>query len=103
VAHRPRRILRFFGARQDLLAAEAPRITVYDPAGDVRFRTELEGFLDIAPVGDELWVMSPGRLTRLSARDGGLLASDVIDYVDPGGRFVQSSIAPQLPVWHGAQ
>ncbi|HSR95963.1 MAG TPA: ATP-binding protein, partial [Kofleriaceae bacterium] len=103
MAQRQRRIIRFFGARGDLLAAEAPQITVYDPAGDVRFRTELEGFLDIVPVGEELWAMSAGRLTRLSARDGSLVASEVIDYVDPGGRFLQSSIAPHLPVWHGAQ
>src|SRR5438874_742101 len=87
VAQRQRRILRFFGPRGDLLAAEAPGITVYDPAGDVRFRTELEGFLDIVPVGDELWALSPGRLTRLSVLDGSLVASDVIDYVDPEGRF----------------
>jgi hypothetical protein len=95
--------LRFFGPRGDLLAAEAPGITVYDPAGNVRFRTELEGFLDIAPVGDELWALAPARLTRLSARDGSLLGADAIDYVDPGGRFLQSSIAPNLPVWHGAR
>src|SRR5678816_2377093 len=103
VAQRQRRILRFFGSRQDLLAAEAPGIAVYDPAGNIRFRTELEGFLDVAPVGDELWAISPARLTRLSARDGSLLASDVLEYVDPAGRFLQSSIAPHLPVWHGAR
>jgi hypothetical protein len=69
----------------------------------VHFRTELEGFLDIAPVGNELWAMAPGRLTRLAARDGSVLGSEPIEYVEPGGRFLQSSIAPQLPVWHCAQ
>src|SRR6185369_7854470 len=66
---RRRRILRFFGPRGDLLAAEVPGIAVYDATGEVRFRTELDGFLDIAPVGDELWAIAPGRLVRLSARD----------------------------------
>jgi hypothetical protein len=98
-----RRLLRFFGPRGHLLAAEAPHITVYEAGGTVRMRTELEGFLDIAPVGDELWALSSTRLTRLSARDGSLVGSDVMTYVDPSGRFLQSSTAPQLPVWHAAQ
>ena len=95
--------MRFFGPRGHLLSAEAPHIAVYDTAGDVCLRAELAGFLDIAPVGDELWALSPGRLTRLSARDGTLIGSDVIEYVDPAGRFLQSSTAPQLPVWHCAR
>jgi hypothetical protein len=95
--------LRFFGPRGDLLAAEAPGITVYDATGDVRFRVELDSFLDIAPVGDELWALAPGRLTRLSARDGSVVGSEPIDYLSPGGRFLQSSTAPQLPVWHCAE
>ena len=95
--------MRFFGPRGDLLAAEAPGITVYDATGDVRFRVELDGFLDIATVGDELWALAPGRLTRLSARDGSVLGSEPIDYLAPGGRFLQSSTAPQLPVWHCAE
>src|SRR5215510_14625029 len=99
VTVRRRRILRFFGPRGDLLAAEAPRITVYDAAGDVQVRAELEGFLDVAPVGKELWALSPGRLTRLSALGGSLIGSDVVEYVEPEGRFLQSSIAPHLPVW----
>jgi ATPase family associated with various cellular activities (AAA) len=103
VSARRRRILTFFGPRGHLLSAEAPHIAVYDSAGDVCLRAELAGFLDIAPVGDELWALSPGRLTRLSARDGALIGSDVIEYVDPAGRFLQSSTAPQLPVWHCAR
>ncbi|MEO7729605.1 MAG: hypothetical protein ABIY55_01430, partial [Kofleriaceae bacterium] len=103
VSARRRRILTFFGPRGHLLSAEAPNITVYDTAGEVCLRAELAGFLDIAPVGDELWAMSPGRLTRLSARDGTLVGSDVIEYVDPDGRFLQSSTAPLLPVWHCAR
>jgi hypothetical protein len=102
VSIRPRRILRFFGPRGDLLAAEAPRITVYDPTGDVLFRTELDDFLDVAPVGNELWVIAPDRLTRLSARDGRVLGAESLAYVDTDGRFLQSSIAPQLPIWHCA-
>ena len=47
--------------------------------------------------------MAPGRLIRLSARDGRELGSEPIEYLDPAGRFLQSSTAPQLPVWHGAQ
>ncbi|HEY0190023.1 MAG TPA: hypothetical protein VGC42_02800, partial [Kofleriaceae bacterium] len=98
-----RRLLRFFDSGKGLLAAEAPHITVYDAAGDVRMRCELDGFLDIAPVGNELWALSPTRLTRISARDGHVIASDAMSYVDPAGRFLQSSTAPQLPVWHAAQ
>jgi hypothetical protein len=100
---RRRRILRFFGPRSDLLAAEAPGLVVYDASGQVRIRTELEDFLDVVPVGDELWVVAPRRLIRLSARDGSELSSEPIEYLDPGGRFLQSSTAPHLPVWHGAQ
>jgi hypothetical protein len=100
---RRRRILRFFGARGDLLAAEAPGIVVYDSFGRERIRTEVEGFLDIAPVGDELWVVTPGKLVRLSAQDGSELASEPLEYVDPNGHFVQSSAAPHLPVWQAAQ
>ncbi|MEJ7597127.1 MAG: ATP-binding protein [Kofleriaceae bacterium] len=96
-----RRIVRFFGPRGDLLAAETPGIVVYDAAGDVRFRTEVEdGFLDVAPVEDELWVVSLGRLTRLSAKDGSVLGTEAMDYLDPAGRFLLSSTAPRLPVWH---
>jgi ATPase family protein associated with various cellular activities (AAA)/winged helix domain-containing protein len=94
--------LRFFGPRGDLLAAEASGLTVYDASGHVRIRTELD-FLDVAPIGDELWVAAPRHLIRLSARDGRERARDPIDYLDPDGRFLQSSTAPQLPVWHGAQ
>jgi len=100
---RRRRILRFFGPRSDLLAAEAPGLVVYDASGQVRIRTELEDFLDVVPVGDELWIVAPRRLIRLSARDGRELSSEPIEYLDPGGRFLQSSTAPHLPVWHGAQ
>jgi len=94
--------LRFFGPRGDLLAAEAPGLVVYDASGQIRFRIELDDFLDIAPVGDELWVVAPRRLLRLSSRDGRQLASEPLEYLDPGGRFLQSSTAPQLPIWHGA-
>jgi ATPase family associated with various cellular activities (AAA) len=102
-ATRRRRIVRFFGPRGDLLAGEASSITVYDPSGDVRLRIELADFLDLVAVGDQLWAMAPGRLTRLAIRDGSVLHSDPIEYVDPEGRFLQSATAPQLPVWHGAR
>ncbi|HEX8111098.1 MAG TPA: hypothetical protein VF516_25385, partial [Kofleriaceae bacterium] len=101
-ADRRRRILRFLGPHGDLLAAESPGLTVYDASGHVRIRSEIE-FLDIAPVGDELWVAASHHLIRLSARDGRERARDRIDYLDPDGRFLQSSTAPQLPIWHGAQ
>ncbi len=100
---RRRRILRFFGARGDLLAAESPGIVVYDSFGRERVRTQVEGFLDIAPVGDELWVVTPGKLVRLSAIDGRELAVEPLEYLDPNGRFMLSSTAPQLPVWHSPQ
>ena len=98
-----RRIVRFFGTRGDLLVAEAPNINVYDSNGDVRVRVQVEDFLDIAPVGDELWVAAANRLTRLSAHDGSILATDPIEYLDPTGRVLLSSTAPQLPVWHASQ
>ncbi len=100
---RRRRILRFIGARGDLLAAESPGLVVYDSFGRERLRTEVEGFMDIAPVGDELWVLAPGKLVRLSATDGKELGVEPLEYVDPNGRFLLSSTAPQLPVWHAAQ
>ncbi|MBA3542308.1 MAG: hypothetical protein H0T79_22020, partial [Deltaproteobacteria bacterium] len=103
MANQRRKIVRFFGPRGDLLAAESPAIVVYDAAGDVRFRTEIPDLLDIAPVDNELWVVSPNTLTRLSARDGKLLSSEPLDYLEPSGRFLLSSTAPQLPIWHAAQ
>ena len=95
--------MRFFGPRGDLLAAESPGLVVYDGSGHVRVRTEIDDFLDVAPVGDELWVVGQRQLIRLSARDGRELGRDPIDDLDPDGRFLLSSTAPQLPVWHGAQ
>ncbi len=103
VADRRRRILRFFGPRGDLLAAESPGLVVYDSFGRERVRTEVEGFLDIAAIGDELWVVTPSALVRLSALDGSQLASEPHSYIDPNGRILQSSTAPQLPVWHSSQ
>jgi hypothetical protein len=102
-ADRRRRILRFFGAQGDLLAAEAPGIVVYDGAGHTRVRAEVPDFLDVAPVGGELWALAPDRLTRLSIHDGRVLGAEPIEYVDGAGRFLLSSTAPLLPVWHAAQ
>ncbi|MDX2091750.1 MAG: ATP-binding protein [Kofleriaceae bacterium] len=102
-AERQRRILRFFGPRQDLLAAEAPGLVIYDPAGNVRLRAEVPDFHDIVAVNDELWVAGPRRLTRLSGRDGRELSTEALDSLDDSGRFLQSSTAPHLPVWHGPQ
>ena len=95
--------MRFFGPQGDLLAAEAPAITVYDGAGRTRARAEVPDFLDVAPVGGELWAVAPDRLTRLSAHDGRVLGTEPIEYLDPAGRFLLSSTAPLLPVWHAAQ
>ncbi|HMG54145.1 MAG TPA: ATP-binding protein [Kofleriaceae bacterium] len=100
---RRRRILRFFGPSAHLLVADVAGITMYEPSGDLRLRTTLEGILDVAAVGDELWALTPGRLTRLSVRDGEVLGSEPLDHLEPGGRVMQSSTAPQLPVWHCSQ
>jgi ATPase family associated with various cellular activities (AAA) len=97
-----RRILRFFGPRGDLLAAEAPGLVIYDASGHVRFRTQLDDLQDVIAVDEELWVAGTRRLVRLSIRDGRPLADEPIDDLDPAGRFLQSSTAPQLPVWHTA-
>ena len=97
---RRRRILRFFGAAGDLLAAESPNLVVYDANGSERFRAEISDFIDVAAIGNELWAVSPGLLTRLSIRTGELISKDKIDYLDPKGRFLVSATAPQLPVWH---
>ncbi|HLL24513.1 MAG TPA: AAA family ATPase [Kofleriaceae bacterium] len=96
------RILRFFGAQGDLLAAESPGIVVYDASGHVRFRVETHDFVDIAPVGDELWVVGSDQLTRLSLQDGRELGTEPSG-LDPSGRFLLSATAPLLPVWHTAE
>ena len=98
---RRRRILRFFGPGH-LLVADAAGITLYEPSGDLRVRTTLDGILDVAVVGDELWALTPGQLTRLSVRDGEVLGAEPMEHLAPG-RVLQSSTAPQLPVWHAAQ
>jgi hypothetical protein len=85
-----------------LLVADVSGVTMYEPSGDLRVRTTLEGILDVAPVGDELWALTPGRLTRLSVRDGEVLGAEAMGHLAPG-RVMQSSTAPQLPVWHGEQ
>ena len=75
-------------------------MAVCDASGEIRVDVALDEVLDAAPVGDELWVAASRRLIRLSARDGARIADDPIDDLDPEGRFLQSSTAPQLPVWH---
>ena len=103
MADRRRRVLRFFGPRGDLLVAEAPSIAVFDATGYERFRVEVEGFLDVAPVGDELWVISASQLARLAASDEPMLGSERLDYLDSNGRILQSATAPHVPVWHAAR
>jgi len=85
-----------------LLVADVSGITMYEPSGDLRVRTTLDGILDVAPVGDELWALSPGRLTRLAVRDGEVLGVEPMEHLAPG-RVMQSTTAPQLPVWHAAR
>ena len=97
---RRRRVLRFFGPAGDLLAAETPNIVVYNANGDERFRAEIADFIDIACVGSELWAVSPGLLTRIAIRTGEIVGTAKLDYLDPKGRFLVSSTAPQLPIWH---
>jgi hypothetical protein len=99
VADRPQ--LRFFGPRGDVLATIGATAAVYDAQGRERFRIEVDGLYDVAPVGDELWVLTDGRLVRLSAKDGHELASEKMDYLDRGGRLMLSATAA-IPVWHSA-
>ncbi len=103
MAERRRRIVRFFGPSNEMLVAESPEIVVYDRAGALRFRTEVRDLLDVVAVGEELWAVSPGRVHRFALRDGSVLGSEPIDALDASGRFMQSSTAPHLPVWHAAQ
>ena len=98
----PRRILRFFGPRGDLLAARSPHLAVYDTFGHVRMRAQVEDFLDVMGAGEELWVMTADHLLRLAATTGRELSRERIGYVEPGGRFLISSSAPLVPVWHAA-
>jgi len=99
---RRRRILRFFGPGGHLLVADVAGITLYEPSGDLRLRTTLAGILDVVVAGEELWALVPGRLVRLSARDGEVIGSEPMEHLT-SGRVLQSSSAPQLPVWHSAQ
>ena len=46
-----RRILRFFGSRGDLLAAEAPGIVVYDASGEIRDANTLASFARLIALG----------------------------------------------------
>ncbi len=85
------------------MAAESPHIVVYDSTGHERFRTEIEEFTDVAGVGEEIWAVSPGQLTRISVKDGSQLGSAKLDYLDPAGRLLISATAPHLAVWHGAE
>src|SRR5262245_54033134 len=89
-----RRILRFFGPRGDLLAAESPGLVIYDSSGRERVRVEIE-FVDIACVGDELWIVTSDRLVRLATKDGRELGREALEYLDRAGHFLQSSTAPQ--------
>ena len=83
------------------MASDGPSLVIYDSSGNERYQTEVGEFLDVAAVGDEIWVMSTTALTRLQLRNGRQIAVEAIDYVDPAGRFLVSSTAPLLPVWHG--
>ena len=102
MAERRQRVLRFCEPSGDLIAAEAPSLVVYDATGHERFRTEVGEFLDIAQVGGELWVVAADRLNRFAMRDGAPLGSSRLDYIDPAGKLLVSSTAPQLAVWHSA-
>ena len=98
-----RRIVRFSGPRGELIAAESPNLVVYDQTGNEQVRTEVEDLVDAVIVGDELWAASPGRLTRLAAKDGRVIATEPVYELDAAGRFLTSSTAPGLPVWVSGQ
>jgi hypothetical protein len=100
VAERPH--LRFFGPHGDLLATVGSAALVYDRGGHEKFRLKVDGLLDVAPVDDELWALAPGKLVRLSAKDGRELGSEKLEHLDPGGRLMLSATAP-IPVWHAAR
>ena len=75
------RILRFFGPRGDLLVAESPGLVVYDSQGRERVRTAVEGLLDVAPVGEELWVVTPDAMVGVyvsAVASAGLLAGGLV-------------------------
>jgi len=93
-------VLRFFGPQQDLLAAEAPLLAVYDANGTERFRVQIDGLLDATVVGTELWAILADKVVRMSARDGKTIATEPLGYLEPRGRLLISSTAPQIPVWH---
>ena len=95
-----RRILRFTPAG-DLLATDGPTLVVYDSDSNKRYSTEIGEFLDVAAVGEELWVMASTHLTRLRLADGRQIAMENVERMDPNGRFLISATAPLLPVWHG--
>jgi SpoVK/Ycf46/Vps4 family AAA+-type ATPase len=76
-------------------------LVVYDSDSNKRYSTEIGEFLDVAAVGEELWVMASTHLTRLRLADGRQIAMENVERMDPNGRFLISATAPLLPVWHG--
>jgi hypothetical protein len=97
-----RKVVRFFGPRNDLLVGDAEGVSVWDPAGSLRFRVAIDGVLDVVAVGEELWVAARERLTRVAIASGEIISTEAIAGIDAPGQFIQSSTVPTLPVWHGA-
>ncbi|MEO7091748.1 MAG: hypothetical protein ABI175_00770, partial [Polyangiales bacterium] len=96
-----RRVVRFFGARGELLVADAAGVAVCNADGSLRYRVDIDGVLDVVAVGTDLWVATRDGLTRITIADGKVAASERITGIHPPGRFIQSSTLLNQPVWHG--
>ena len=96
-----RRVVRFFGARGELLVADSAGVAVCNADGSLRYRVEIEGVLDAVAVGAELWVATRDGLTRVVIADARVVSSERIAGLHAPGRFLQSSTLPTQPVWHG--
>ncbi|CAN5790231.1 hypothetical protein BH11MYX3_BH11MYX3_08040 [soil metagenome] len=95
------RVVRFFGARGDLLVTDNAGVAVCDPTGSLRYRVAMDGVVDAVAVGNELWVVTGDGLTRIAITDGAIISTERIAGLHAPGRFLQSSNLPSQPVWHG--
>jgi hypothetical protein len=96
-----RKVVRFLGPTGGLFVADNDGVAVCDASGALRYRVGIEGVLDAVAVGKELWVATRDGLTRVAIDDGAVISSERIDGLHAPGRFLQSSMLPSQPVWHG--